>query len=195
MKPILSLCVALMLPSVTLGCPTKADLDSGIRLISADDEIETFTRLSEHVVASEYRYEEGQGTRNLLAQGIYLIQVQDVEDQQLVAGTRATYTYLKIPGQLPIPTPGVNWDTRVVILDEDGLGSERQSISFGDAGDYQIGECTYPSVPMTIDYPDDAYSEQLIYLSDLGLSILIGALDEGEEPDVYTYTTIEAVQQ
>ena len=184
----------LFAPLPAAACPTAADLDTGVRVHSPDGSVETFTRLNKDVIVSEFRFEPGEGSRSLLAQGIYLIQINDVYGDEIDTKARTTYTYTKLPGTLPVPTPGGAWNTRVVILDEDGLGTERQQISFGQAGTRTIGACSYDTVPITVVYPDDDYSETLEYLPELGLAILTSAQDVGAEADVYSFERIEAVK-
>ena len=87
MKTAFALIASLALPTAGLAaCPTGADLETGIRFLSPEDESETFTRFSPNVVVSEYLYEPGGGSRNLLSQGVYLIQNTDIEDGNNIIG-------------------------------------------------------------------------------------------------------------
>lgn len=191
------LCSALFaLPVYAQDCPTAADLDGGIRVFSPDGEVETFTRQSEHIVTAAFRFEQGEGSDSLLAQGIYLVQILDIEGGKIQSDTRLTYAFPLAAGTMPDPVPGSVWSTRATLLDSNGVTDEAQTYNFGAQTQLTIGACGYDMVPISVVYPEnDDYTETLYYLPELGFALLAGAQDKGEEPDVYVFERIEAVTQ
>jgi hypothetical protein len=190
-----ALAIATCSPALALAsCPTADDLDGGIRVLSPDGEEEVFTRRSEHIVTAEYRYEDGEGSQSLLAQGIYIVQIVDVTGGALDTTSRLTYTYPLKPGAMPMPTPQLSWNIEALTFDSNGVGREPQIIKFGDATRLTIGKCSYAMSPIVITFPDsDDYKETLYYLPELGLSLLAEVQDQGEDPEIYQFSDIEAL--
>ena len=184
--------LAAFLPTLAFAeCPTGADLATGIRVIDADDASDTYKTYSEHMVESQYRYEPGEGARSLLAQGVYLVLAQDIENGEVAAGTRSTFTYPVQPGQMPMPEPGGQWVADVVLLDDKGLESTTHQMSFGQETQFALGACSYRMIPIEVLYAEDD-GELLYYLPELGFALL-GGIGVGADREVFVYTSIEKV--
>lgn len=187
------LSILAILPTLAFAdCPTGADLATGIRVIDSDDASDTYTAQSEHLVESQYRYEPGDGARSILAQGIYMVLAQDIEDDRIVAGSRSTYTYPLTPGNMPTPEPGGVWTADVVTLDRDGISTTSHHMEFGAETQLAIGVCSYRMIPIEVRYDEDD-GELLYYLPDLGFALL-GGFGVGATRETYRYTRIEKVR-
>lgn len=186
----------LLTSGAALACPTSADLGGGIRVTSPDGEVETFTRTSEHIVTSAYRFEEGEGSDSMLAQGTYVVQLVDIYDGKPDPDTRQRYSYPLAAGDMPPPTPGGVWSTKAAALDADGLRAEHHEFTFGAQTSFTIGACTYAMIPITAIYKgEENFTEELFHLPDLGFALLRSYQEGDDQAEVYQFTGIEAVQK
>ncbi|MEM7440767.1 MAG: hypothetical protein AAF393_14295 [Pseudomonadota bacterium] len=178
------------------NCPTKEDMKSGIRFDVDENEYEIFRTVSNHVIEAKFHLEDGTIFRNLLGQGIYLLEVVDIENDSPVPSSRSTYTFPLAPVDLPLPTPGATWKTGVAILAPDGFDAEEQIYTFGEWTETNFGACTYKSMPISITYAtqeeDLGTKDTLNWLPDLGISYLM-ATHDGSETTTYTYKSLRAV--
>lgn len=191
-------CVALLLfltsaaPALAV-CPRATDLDHGIGFDIAGGEQEEFRRTGDHMIESRYYFDAESGARNLLAQGVYLVEVVDLEHDRPVPATRATYSYPLQPDQMPVPVPGARWDTGVVILSSEGISSETQVYTFGEMTRISFGDCTYDMMPIQIGYRAGSESSEQVdlihWLPELGISYLAGSVIDGQE-DTYDYIAV-----
>ena len=152
---------------------------------------------SDTMVEARYHFDETDGLRNLLAKGLYLAEVIDFSGDTLDPATRLTYSYPMDFAEMPLPTPGGNWNTGATVLGSDGMNVENQVYSFGQFTTLTIGACSYQMMPIEIRYPvqeeDTEAVDTLHWLPDLGLSYLAGS-QQGQEVDRYDYVGISAVQ-
>jgi hypothetical protein len=187
MKSII-LSAALTFPAAVLAqCPTHSDLDRGILFYVEGGDTEKFRQSTNGLIEATYMYGPGEGSRVLLAQGIYLVELIDIENNQLKPDTRSTYGFPLTMDKLPKPSPGGIWSVRAVSLDEDGLTSEMQIYRFGAMTELTIGACSYDMIPIEIRYPeDDDTVDFLHYMPALKLSYLSGTQDsDGASSYVY----------
>lgn len=170
-------------------CPVAADMAAGVRLTETNGNSETFTVLPNGFVRAEWVDEDGYGAKYLLKQGIYVVEAFDLEDGELVSGTRATYTYAEEPPEL---VAGTRWDVQTVIYDIDGISAGSESHIYGPPTQTSIGSCTYDIVPIiSIYHGPDGYEEKVNYIPELGFAYLIETKDPGQKPELYTYASIK----
>lgn len=182
--------LAALVPTLAFAeCPTGADLATGIRVIDSDGATDTYKTNGENMVESQYRFEPGEGARSLLAQGVYMVLAQDIENGEITAGTRSTFTYPLAPGQMPVPEAGGQWVADVVTLDSDGMSTTTHQMNFGAETQFAIGACSYRMIPIEVRYDEDD-GELLYYLPELGFALL-GGFGVGANRETYTYTKIE----
>jgi hypothetical protein len=190
----LTLCAAAERAS---ACPTAADLDTGIRFDLASDEWEVFTRTADGLVQADFHYGDGEGTRVVLAKGLYLLQIVDFDGQGQIADTRQNFSYPLRPAEMPDPQPQGGWSVTAAILGPDGLSEEAQVYRFGDWTQQTYGACSYEMMPITIDYPvtgDDTVSRDFIHwLPELGLSYLAG-FEDSEGRESYDYIGVRVLE-
>lgn len=175
------------------ACPTAADLPGGIKFNTSDGEFEAFRRLDNGLVQGFFGLDSHIGSRTLLARGIYLLEVVDVENGVADATTRTTYSYPNAPADMPEPTPGGTWTVTAATLANGQIGSERQIYEFGEKTEISFEDCRYDMMPITIFYPDEndpARRDVLYYLPALGISYLAEFHDR-ETAALYDYISIE----
>lgn len=196
MRKIMALSLALQTISGTAlaQCPTSEALAAGIRFGIDGGDTETFRSFAPGVIVSLYEAADPPASRVLLAQGVYLLDLIDIEDGKPQPGTRTTYSYPMKPPDMPVPQPGGSWSVTAAVFDMGDLRSEEQVYSFGAAATATYGTCRYDMVPITITYPGDTGDavDVLHYLPSLGLSYLAQSTYDGTT-DRYDYTSIEAV--
>lgn len=184
---------ALINPALA-DCPTANDLDRGIQLTDLDGSTETYRRQSELFVRGVWDDGIGAGSSFLLLKGIYVVEVFDIENGDVVSGTRVTHAYPLKPADAPLPVAGGRWDTEVITLDQGEATTQRESHLFGPTTQATIGGCSYEMMPIIGIYHDEGgYEETLHYLPELGLAYLVETRDQDQPADRYTYVRIEAV--
>ena len=189
--------LAATLPHMALAeCPVADDLATGIVFEVGDSDTETFLRQDDQLIYATYEDKDGIGSRVLLGQGVYLLELVDTETGNPLQGTRSTYSFPLLPGQMPQILPGSTWTVKVATLDTEGLGEEVQHYSFGTAAEASFGACTYDMIPIEILYMEDSDEptiDHLTYLPKLGISFL-AATDYDGELERYFYHTIRRAE-
>jgi hypothetical protein len=171
-------------------CPTGDDLTSGIRIFETNGRVETYTSGPRDTVVKTILDENGDGSENVLAQGIYMVATQDILDGRKQPGTRATYTYSLKSGELPEPVSGLRWTVEVVSFDADGLFAKEHVIQFGETTRLGLGDCIYDMIPIEVTYMKN--KEVLYFLPELGFAPVVSwGLGIGLER--FTFTGIEAI--
>ncbi|MFY0635101.1 MAG: hypothetical protein JXQ91_14905 [Vannielia sp.] len=188
----LMVAAALAAPAPALAaCPTAADLEGGLRLDLATGETETVTRAEAGTTVSTIGA-EGFATRIRLAQGIYPLEVVQLEDGA-PSQPPTTYDY----GQSPLPAPAPGLEASLEVALSDGAGrSQRHDYSFGSPVTWTYGACAYEVIPVTTRHfsgGEETSREVLHYLPEFGHSYL-ASYAEGDTLDVYTYVSVEAVR-
>lgn len=179
-------------------CPVPGDRATGIRATLSDGSYEDYRDLRPGLVELIGNYADGYVARNLLGQGIYVVELSDLEDGKIVPDTRTTYTYPVDLTALPIPEPGTRWVGETGGRDYDGFFAETQSHSWGALTRATYGTCSYDLLVGRFDYSGDGYSykEEIHYLPELGIGLLASYADDSEDgPEVYTYVSIEKLQK
>ncbi|WP_152912599.1 hypothetical protein [Candidatus Rhodobacter oscarellae] len=189
-------CLALC-PSLALACPTAADLDAGILLTAKTGDTETFTRFSEDVVQSIYSDGDGFQNRALLGQGVYLLELMDLEDGKLVPDTRITYAFPVVPGELPEPVAGGLYSAEIAVQDAGDVQREAQRYEFSEITQATYADCTYDLIKVAVSYGDsDNTIDRVHYFPTLGISYLAGSsygIGADRKEDLYEYVAIKAL--
>lgn len=175
------------------ACPTGADISAGIRFNTVDGEFETFRRLDNGLIQAYYGLDSHIGSRTLLARGIYLLEVVEMENGNADPTTRTTYSFPMPHDELPEPEPGVTWEVRAATYANGRIDSERQVYEFGTLSEKDYGGCRYAVQPITIFYPgenDPDRRDVIHYLPEFGISYLAEFHDR-ETNAIYEYTSIE----
>ncbi|MEL7115107.1 MAG: hypothetical protein AAGP08_05865 [Pseudomonadota bacterium] len=191
----------LLLPALAQAqeaCPTAADLQAGIVFDIGEGEKEVYKDIGNGVIEVTYSDTEGFESRTLLGQGVYLLELVDLEDGQPVPISRTTYSHKLTPVDMPKPSPNSSWTSEVVSLNDGNLEREVHDHRFGAAGNITLGACTYDKIRVTVHYDDgDNSVDTLEYLPDLGVGLLVGvAYDNGDgtrTDDVYRYFDVARV--
>ena len=192
-KP-LSLALSVIPVTAFADCPTVSDLETGIRFTIEGNETETFRTTAPGVVTSIYTFGDGADLRVLLGQGVYLLELIDIENGKPLPDTRTTYSYPERPADLPAPQPDATWQTTAAVFENGTLRSETQSYTSGTPTRVSFGPCSYDMFPIEILYSGDQTStDTLHYLPEFRISYLASSIGQ-EATDVYTYLSIEALK-
>jgi hypothetical protein len=176
-------------------CPTAADLETGIRFSVDQDATETFRTVRPGVVEAIFSYEDGFASRNLLAKGVYLLEVVDIVDGVPDMGTRTTFAFPRNAEDMPLPETGAPLQFDVVVNDAGAFNRESQDYVVGSRTQVTIGTCTYDMLPIDVSFdpsPDNTV-ERLHYLPALGIAYLAASTYDGGRDD-YDYNAIEALR-
>lgn len=179
------------------ACPQMGDLATGIRATMSDGTYEDYRDLRPGLVEMIGNYDDGYIARNLLGQGVYVVELSDMEDGKIAPDSRTTYSYPVEVTELPIPQPGARWSGQTAGRDYEGFFSETQTHTWGAMTRATYGECSYDLIVGRFAYSGDGYSykEEIHYLPELGIGLLASYADGDEsETDVYTYVGIEKLK-
>lgn len=181
-------------------CPVAADLETGIEIRYADDSSEIYRLLREDVVLVA----EGVADptwRNLLARGVFLLQLASLEEGRVDLAYTTNITYPVPLAELPLPTPGgtATYETLTNDANFATISTETQTHSYGEETTLAIGGCSYGMILMEVTYSGagewaTTYIEEIGYLPDLGIGVLLSFREDGEdEPDTFEPVLIRAV--
>lgn len=200
--PALVASLMLPLPLWAETCPVAADLTTGGIAFDVNGiDIEIFRQKRPGLIESFYAYEgdPGNGTRAMLAQGLYVLELVDLENGDITPDSRGVYSFPVAPSQLPLPdlqtSPGTEWTFTVAHNFSGDLGSETQVYTVMPKEEKSYGDCAYPMIPIQMRYTTDTGEEieMLHFLPDLGISYLASVAYDGGE-DIYDYQTIRALK-
>ncbi|WP_164726984.1 hypothetical protein [Shimia sediminis] len=188
--PLLMSCLA---SPLIAECPTRADMEGGVMLRNAGGETETFKTGPNGFVRGIYDDGQGYGAHYLLMGGVYVVEVFDTEDGEVVQGTRSTFAYPVKPSEVGPPTPGGRWDVKTLVNDQGDIHPGKESHIYGPNTEITIGTCSYDMIPiLSIYHTLDGYEERLNYLPEFGFAYLVEMKDPGEAPFTYDFVAIEA---
>lgn len=181
---------------VAAACPTVADLDRGVSFTLSDGTKEVFRRLDRHKIESIWTDLDGSTTRNVLAKGIYLVDVGDVVNGKLQSDGRSITKFPVSDAKLPGATPGTKWTVNVVAKEDTGTINSKEEYVFGSERSYTIGGCDYSAVPIKLTYLDlpRGNFDEYIWINELGVSVVIKESFGVGDVDTYRYTSVEAVK-
>lgn len=187
--------ISLLSTQSALACPVSGDLATGIRFGVDDGDFETFRQMRPGVIESTFVAADGTVYRNLLGQGIYLLEWTDIVEGKPDMDSRSVYAFAMTPETLPLPEPGGFANLGVLVNAGGTLEQEMQMYSFGEASEITFGECRYAMIPIEVRYaPDNGQGLTVLnYLPDLGLAYFTESTANGQT-DTYTYHSIEVVK-
>ena len=194
--------IRILLPLIALtgaaeaACPTADDMTRGIKFTSASGEYEAFHSVGADMVEGMFGLDSHQGSRTMLARGLYLVEVVAIENGKADPATRSTYSFPLPPSEMPLPVPDGGWSVTVATFADGRIGSEKQIYSFGQLTRQTYQACSYDMMPITIRYPDENDPQRrdvLHYLPELGISYLAEFHDR-DASDIYDYISIETSQ-
>jgi len=193
----LSLALGVMMaPVVALAnCPTNADMATGVRFTVDTVDTETFRAVRPGVVEAIYQSQD-YAARNLLGQGIYLLELVDLVNGDPDLNTRVTYAFAETAEDLPVPAANSTLTFKVLVSEGGSFETESQSYTMGAATAVSFGACSYDMIPIEVRYsPDeDNTVDVLHYLPELGFAYFAESRYGEGERDVFSYQTIEAVR-
>ncbi len=191
---ILASCLLIAAP-MAMACPVADDLTKGIRFTVDGTDTEEYRRMSPGLVEALYRTAEGDLTRNLLGQGVYLLEYVDVIDGDPDPSTRTTYAFPGKPEELTVPTPGTSISYDVVVNYAGDLDKERQTYSFGQKSLLNFGACEYEMIVVEVRYsPDETEMvDYLYYMPEFGFAYYAGS-DAEDGATRYLYSDIEVME-
>lgn len=177
-------------------CPVESDLDKGIRFTVDGSDTEDYRRAGPAMVEATYTAADGYATRNMLAQGVYLVELVDMVDGAPDLDTRATYAFPGRSEDLMQPDPGESVTYDIVVNEAGEFRKERQIYVFDQTAKLNFGACEYEMIPIEIRYePDDSGAVDLLYyIPELGFSYYAGTDHADGTADRYTYSNIEVIE-
>lgn len=191
---ILSACLALAAP-MALACPTGQDMTKGIRFTVDGTDTETFRRTGPGMIEANFTTSDGIVSRNLLAQGVYLVEWVDIVDGAPDPNSRTTYAFPGTAEDLMVPEPGRSVTYDVVVNSQGSLDKERQIYSFGQKSLLNFGACEYDMIVIELRYDGDTADtvDYLYYMPEFGFSYYAGN-DSADGSNRYMYSNIEVIE-
>jgi len=161
------------------ACVTSADLETGIRATAEDGETEVFRTIDTNLVENLVDLGDGLVVHYLMVHGLYIIDVYDRENGEILTDTRVVTVHGTDRDALPLPKPKMEWAATVAVRDSLGVVAEEQTYRWGDATTVSFGDCSYQGIAGTIRYEteDNWFVEDVVYLSNVGIT-LINALTD-----------------
>ncbi|SLN40619.1 hypothetical protein [Pseudooctadecabacter jejudonensis] len=177
-------------------CPTGADLATGITFTSDAGDRDTFTSIGNGVVQIDGVATDGFTYRTLLGQGVHVLQLSDTENGQPISDSVVSTSYPMAARDLPIPTAQSRWDVDTIINGYGDIYAEAQSQTWGQPITFRVGDCAFDALPGKIRYESDGFTvnEEVIYLPELSMSLLISYEDDGAPKDTWTYIDVEVAR-
>lgn len=191
------LAACLIATPVLAECPKAADLSIGIKATLTDGSVEEYRAAGSGLVEHIVRYDDGYTARNLLGQGVYVIELAEQENGQIVPSSRTTTSYPMNADAMPIPKAGAAWRVTVGMRDADGFFKEEQRYSWGELIQTTYQDCTFDTVAGEIVYSGDGYTyrEEIHYLPQLGVGLLMSYTSDDGTHEAFSYETIETMRQ
>ncbi|EAR49866.1 hypothetical protein OG2516_14336 [Oceanicola granulosus HTCC2516] len=175
-------------------CPTRADIDGGIRLDMGDGVVETYRPLRPGVIRVTGEEAGGETYRIDLAKGLYTLAFQDVYDGRPDPAARTTHAFEMRPENMPDPAPGSRVSLDVVTVDFGEFLAETEHYDSGPLSEVTIGTCRYDAFEVVARYSEEpGYEDGFLYLPELGISYLAW-WREGSEREDLPVVSIAAVR-
>ncbi|MEM8537395.1 MAG: hypothetical protein AAGF56_05985 [Pseudomonadota bacterium] len=154
----------------------------GIQFGTEDGEVEIFKSLNANVVEQMSDLGDGLTVHTMLGRGVYLIDVFDKENGNTVPDTRVSTSHATPIEEMPLPTANGTWQASVAVRDSAGVFAEEQSYSWGPETSLTLGDCDYTAIKGQIRYESDTdwFEEEVMYLPDVGITLLLAYTDEFE---------------
>lgn len=202
--PLVLALLTLPLPLWAADCPVAADLEAkGIAFGAETGEVEEFRQRRPGLIESRYYLSADRSTYSqvVLAKGLYLLELTEVESGSPTPGTRSTYGFPVAPATLPVPdatTPaGTSWTWTLAYNHSGDMGQETHVYTVEPRQQLTFGACSYEVIPVEVRYlPTEGAAEDidtLHYLPALGLSYLARTTYSGGG-ETYEYKSIRTLE-
>jgi len=177
-------------------CPTGADLSTGIVFVDTEGNIETFTAAANDTVQQDGLTPDGFNYRTILGKGVHVIQLSDTENGVPLPDSIINTSYPMNVTDLPIPTANSQWSVKTIVNAYGDIYEELQAQRWGAEITYTVGTCTFRGIPGKIRYDSDGsrIDEEVMFLPDLGMSLLLSYANDGGPKDTYTFAEARTVQ-
>lgn len=178
------------------ACPTSADLKAGVAFTLSDGSREVFRRLDNSKIEAIWADGSGVAVRNVLAKGLYLIDVGDLVNGKVQSDGRSVTTFPVSAARLPDVTPGTKWTVEVVAKEDGATITSNEEYTFGKGKRFEIGGCAYTGVPVRLTYLDlpRGNFDEYMWLEELGMSLVLKESYGVGDVDSYRYNGVEAVK-
>ncbi|UYV35889.1 hypothetical protein N4R57_12575 [Rhodobacteraceae bacterium D3-12] len=176
-------------------CPTATDLEKGIVFKSDVKYAELFRILPSGMIQTINSANGKATSRTLIAKGVYLLELIDLENNKPIPSTRTTYAFPGAPADLPDPKPNAKFELTVAVWDRGDIRKEQQIYAGGALNSVTIGACTYDMFPINVTYIDGYNTDKhlLHYLPALKVAYL-AATTYDNSTDTYNYFSIEVAK-
>lgn len=185
----LACALALVAAPAFADCPKPSDMDGfGIRFFAPSGDVETFQRMADGSIESTVEAPDGTITKAILAKGMYLTRIFDLEDGKAVDDVR--YTYPTALDNLPEPFPNGAFKLTIEGRDDQGDFTSTEIYQFGGVEVLFIETCSFVMIPVDQTYGDSEDRDVFYYLPDFGISYLAASYDgQGTKTD-YSYNRV-----
>jgi len=190
-----SIVFLLLASSSAQACPTQSDLTDGIRVLEPGSGVQVFKAIDAVTVSHISSYPNGDAYDNELIHGTFVKRTETLRDGEPDPNSRLITDYRQPDNALPAPDARTNWRQDTTVTSVDDVYTERQSVVWGDVTAYDLGDCSFEAIPGTIRYQSKygKTTENVMYLQDVGISLLIGFQQDSGIKSNYSYAGIEAV--
>lgn len=190
MRPFLVLCLALLAPASGLAeCPTREALARGDAAFATypDGGTVEMRWLGAGMVQETTRYAEpGSDFRMMSMGGVFIVDEVGLDGETELQATRITTRYPDdFHARMPV-RPQQEFTIRSVNSYPDGTEPEEEYIEVrtGDMAEVDIAGCRYAGFPILITYSwgTEWFVSMMTHLPELGLSLEIARMDQGQPP-------------
>lgn len=164
------------------ACPTPGDLKTGIIFQTKDGNVEQHKETAPNWVQIIATFSDGTGSVLEADRGIYMYSSIPLENGRPNLPDRLIFAKPNVLKAWPDPVPQARWENP-------GKGAGKAKS--GRSKTTRVGDCTFNSFDVTIDFNDDDYSETYSYLTDFGTALLIKTR-AGDSTERYTYVSAKA---
>lgn len=185
-------------------CPEPGDLAAGGIVIEESDGVfATYRAAGPHMVHMQRDASDGYQWMQMLVQGVHLSLSAPIYNGFPALQESTNYAFREPAAEMPVPAPGLTWETSYGIYLSDYLSgydrtdSETMKQSWAAAPEtMQFGECSYEVLRGTARYEFDDGGwgeEELWYFPALGIAHVASWRDNDyPDPDRYDIVSIQA---
>lgn len=179
-------------------CPGSTDLIAGVQVREHAGTTVVFRRFGADLISATYSFDDGSGGwREMLAQGLYVIETVDILDGAPDLDTRHTYSFGGAdPADLVRPEPGQSLSYDVDVRGPDLQEKEVQVYTGGGKSVMRFGACTYDAIEIELRYESKPEQSDniLYYLPRLGIAYWIASIHADGTREDYTPLSITAAK-
>ena len=158
------------------SCVSPGDLTSGITVEYSDGSVEIHRAIRPGEVTVEERTKGGAVDRWTLANGIYFIAYDRLQNGKPLENIGYRIDYGMPARQLPVPTGASRWNTSSRMrLPPDPPFQQQETFVYGAPAIIRVADCSYDIIPIesTTVAQDDIDIVGLLYLSQIGTSLTV----------------------